>query len=194
VFAECTQAILSEVNTLKHLVDEFTRFARMPVPRLEEGDLPVEIRTVVEDVPDVPSGDPLGVPPGRPARVWFDPFQIRRAVTNLLDNAAGRPRGAGERHGLLHQRRGGGKGADRGRGRRAGDPPGDRDRLFEPVFFAPGGGTGLGLAIVSAIRERPRRLRADEGQHAAGHRVRDGVPRPTPGEGKDRVDGVGNRR
>ncbi|HEY5191656.1 MAG TPA: HAMP domain-containing protein, partial [Candidatus Deferrimicrobium sp.] len=88
VFAECTQAILSEVNTLKHLVDEFTRFGRMPVPRLEEGDLPMEIRTVVDSYRTSHPGILWEFRQEGPPRVWFDPFQIRRAVTNLFDNAA----------------------------------------------------------------------------------------------------------
>jgi two-component system nitrogen regulation sensor histidine kinase NtrY len=150
VFAECTQAILSEVNTLKHLVDEFTRFARMPVPRLEEGDLPAEIRAVVERYRTSHTGIRWEFRQEGPPRLWFDPFQIRRAVTNLLDNAAA---ALGERGSVTvtcTQDEAAGKAridvADDG----PGIPPGDRDRLFEPYFSRREGGTGLGLAIVSA--------------------------------------------
>jgi len=166
VFAECTQAILSEVNTLKHLVDEFTRFARMPVPRLKEGDLPVEIRNVVETYRTSHPGIRWEFRQEGPPRVWFDPFQIRRAVTNLLDNAAAAlgVRGsvtvacihdvaAGKARILV---------ADDG----PGIPTGDRDRLFEPYFSRREGGTGLGLAIVSAIAN----------DHGGTVRMRDNTP------------------
>ena len=169
VFAECTQAILSEVNTLKHLVDEFTRFARMPVPRLEEGDLPVEIRTVVETYRTSHPGIRWEFRQEGPPRVWFDPVQIRRAVTNLLDNAAA---ALGDRGNVLvtctHDVAAGTARidvADDG----PGIPPGDRDRLFEPYFSRREGGTGLGLAIVSAIAN----------DHGGTVRMMDNTPRGT---------------
>ncbi|MHB1040416.1 MAG: sensor histidine kinase [Desulfobacteria bacterium] len=169
VFAECTQAILSEVNTLKHLVDEFTRFARMPVPRLAEGDLPVEIRTVVDTYRTSHPGIRWEFRQEGPPRAWFDPFQIRRAVTNLLDNAAA---ALGERGSVAvtcTRDEAAGKVrisvADDG----PGIPPGDRDRLFEPYFSRREGGTGLGLAIVSAIAN----------DHGGTVRMRDNTPRGT---------------
>src|SRR5262249_12376262 len=39
IVEECTTSITREVAGLKALVDEFSRFARMPAPRLEVGDL-----------------------------------------------------------------------------------------------------------------------------------------------------------
>ncbi len=167
VFAECTQAILSEVNTLKNLVDEFTRFARMPVPRLEEGDLPMEVRTVVDTYRTSHPGILWEFRQEGPPRVWFDPFQIRRAVTNLLDNAAA---ALGERGSVTitctH-----GEAAGKARIEVADDgpgiPAGDRDRLFEPYFSRREGGTGLGLAIVSAIAN----------DHGGAVRMRDNTPR-----------------
>ena len=169
VFSECTQAILSEVNTLKHLVDEFTRFARMPVPRLEEGDLPVEIRTVMDTYRTSHSGIRWKFRQEGSPRVWFDPFQIRRAVTNLLDNAAA---ALGERGSVTvtvaHD-----EAAGKARIDVADDGPGipneDRDRLFEPYFSRREGGTGLGLAIVSAIAS----------DHGGTVRMRDNTPRGT---------------
>jgi two-component system nitrogen regulation sensor histidine kinase NtrY len=169
VFAECTQAILSEVNTLKHLVDEFTRFARMPVPRLAEGDLPVEIRTVVDTYRTSHPGIRWEFRTDGPPRVWFDPFQIRRAVTNLLDNAAA---ALGER-GIVAVTVSHDEAAGKARIDVADDGPGipseDRDRLFEPYFSRREGGTGLGLAIVSAIAS----------DHGGTVRMRDNAPRGT---------------
>jgi two-component system nitrogen regulation sensor histidine kinase NtrY len=167
VFVECTQAILSGVNTLKRLVDEFTRFARMPVPHREEGDLQTEIRTVVDTYRTSHPGIRWEFRQEGPPRVWFDAVQIRRAVTNLLDNAAA---ALGERGNVAvsctHDEATGKARidvADDG----PGIPPGDRDRLFEPYFSRREGGTGLGLAIVSAIAN----------DHGGTVRMRDNNPR-----------------
>jgi two-component system, NtrC family, nitrogen regulation sensor histidine kinase NtrY len=169
VFAECTQAILSGVNTLKRLVDEFTRFARLPVRRLEEGDLPVEIRAIVDTYRTSHPWIRWEFRQEGPPLVWFDPFQIRRAVTNLFDNAAAALGGRGsvtvacthdETAGMVRI-----DVADDG----PGIPPGDRDRLFEPYFSRREGGTGLGLAIVSAIAN----------DHGGTVRMRDNTPRGT---------------
>ena len=152
VFAECTQAILSEVNTLKHLVEEFTRFARMPVPRLVEGDLPVEIRTVVDTYRTSHPGIRWEFRTEGPPRVRFDPFQIRRAVTNLLDNAAAALGGRGSVTVTVSHDEAAGK----ARIDVADDGPGIPRRLQEKVFecFYSGKqdgrsvGTGLGLYLV----------------------------------------------
>jgi two-component system nitrogen regulation sensor histidine kinase NtrY len=169
VFAECTQAILSEVDTLKHLVEEFTRFARMPVPRFVEGDLPAEIRTVVDTYRTSHPGIRWEFRGEGTPSVWFDPFQIRRAVTNLLDNAAAALGETGNVTVTCIHDAAAGKArivvADDG----PGIPPGDRDRLFEPYFSRREGGTGLGLAIVSAIAN----------DHGGAVRMKDNTPRGT---------------
>ena len=166
-FAECTQTILSEVGSLKNLVEEFTRFARMPAPAFKEGNLPEELRPVVETFRTAHPGIVWEFREEHTPPVWFDPFQIRRAVTNLLENAAaalgetGRvvvrvgyePMPGSMRISV----------ADDG----PGIPSGDRDRLFEPYFSRKEGGTGLGLAIVSAIAS----------DHQGAVRVRENVPR-----------------
>ncbi|MBI5419149.1 MAG: HAMP domain-containing protein [Deltaproteobacteria bacterium] len=167
VFAECTQTILSEVGTLKHLVEEFTRFARMPAPMFKEGMLAEEVRSVVETYRTAHPGigwqfEGEEIPP-----VWFDPFQIRRAVTNLLENAAAALGDGGKvkvrctyKSELCLVRI---SVSDDG----PGIPAADRDRLFEPYFSRKEGGTGLGLAIVSAIAS----------DHGGTVRARDNDPR-----------------
>ena len=167
VFEECTQAILSEVATLKRLVEEFTRFARMPAPMLAEGDLAEEVRHVVETYRAAHPGVLWVLQAGNLPPAWFDPSQIRRAVTNLLENAASALEGKGRVEVACSFD------ADRGLARIsvADDGPGitsgDRDRLFEPYFSRREGGTGLGLAIVSAIAN----------DHGGSVRMRDNAPR-----------------
>jgi two-component system nitrogen regulation sensor histidine kinase NtrY len=165
-FAECTQTILSEVGTLKHLVEEFTRFARMPAPAFKEGDLMEELRAVVETYRTAHPGISWELS-GESGAAWFDPFQIRRAVTNLLENAVSALDGKGTvRIGCVREEELGTIRifvADDG----PGIPAADRDRLFEPYFSRKEGGTGLGLAIVSAIAS----------DHGGTVRVRDNEPR-----------------
>jgi two-component system nitrogen regulation sensor histidine kinase NtrY len=167
VFSELTQAILSEVATLKRLVEEFTKFARMPAPQLAEGDIAEEVRQFVEmyrtSNPDIRWGFatvPLPL-------AWFDADQLRRALTNLFENAVAALGGRGSVEvGCAY---------DTAQGTVrisvADDGPGisaeDKERIFEPYFSRRAGGTGLGLAIVSAIA-------AD---HGGTVRVRDNEPR-----------------
>jgi two-component system nitrogen regulation sensor histidine kinase NtrY len=167
VFAECTQVILSEVATLKQLVEEFSRFARMPAPRLAEGDLAEEVRAVVETYRTAHPEIEWEFHAEAMQPVWFDPIQMRRAVTNLLENAVsalggkGRVRVACAFDPLRKTVRL--AVSDDG----PGVPPEDRDRLFEPYFSRKEGGTGLGLAIVSAIAN----------DHGGTVRMRDNQPR-----------------
>ncbi len=150
-FSECTQTILSEVGSLKALVEEFTRFARMPAPAFQEGNLPEELRQVVETFRSAHPGVSWDFEAENVPLVWFDPFQIRRALTNLLENAAA----ALGRQGRVVVRVGYEPSLGTVRVSVRDDGPGipsaDRERLFEPYFSRQEGGTGLGLAIVSAI-------------------------------------------
>jgi two-component system nitrogen regulation sensor histidine kinase NtrY len=169
VFSECTQTILSEVGSLKSLVEEFTRFARMPTPAFKEGNLGEELRPVVETFRTAHPGIVWDFEQGEVPLVWFDPFQIRRAVTNLLENAA---MALGKQGRCVLQ-----VGHEPALGSvrvsvcddGPGIPPGDRDRLFEPYFSRKEGGMGLGLAIVSAIAS----------DHQGTVKVRDNVPKGT---------------
>ncbi|HEU5361036.1 MAG TPA: ATP-binding protein, partial [Candidatus Deferrimicrobiaceae bacterium] len=167
-FSECTQTILSEVGSLKALVEEFTRFARMPAPVFKEGNLVEELRPVVETFRTAHPGIVWEFEQeGEMPPVSYDPFQIRRALTNLLENAAA----ALEKEGRVLVRIG--HEPTLGTVRVSvlddgpGIPSGDRGRLFEPYFSRKEGGTGLGLAIVSAVVS----------DHQGTVRVSDNVPK-----------------
>jgi two-component system, NtrC family, nitrogen regulation sensor histidine kinase NtrY len=160
---ECSTAIVTEVESLKSLVDEFSQFARMPAPRAVPTDLPqvlgealglyngllehVRIETHVAD--DLP-------------RVRVDPEQFKRVIINLVDNAAEALVGAQEAgkmpagmEGLVTVEAGHDQAsgvvrvsvADNGPGL----PEGDRSKLFMPYYSTKGRGSGLGLAIVRRI-------------------------------------------
>lgn len=142
------RTIVNEVGQLKRMVDEFSRFARMPAIHLRESDLAEILRDVASLYGDVRPGVEIRIDAPRDLRAVLDPEQIRRALINLLDNAieatetgsitiTARP---GERSLILEV-------ADTGRG----VPDSDKDKLFLPYFSTKSSGTGLGLAIVHRI-------------------------------------------
>ena len=155
VIKDGTDTILREVSSLKSMVDEFSRFARLPNAKLEIGDVNEVIRQAVllykgrdwngvietslaEDLPEV----------------LIDDEQLKRVFVNLIDNAL-------EAFDEDQQDKKisvksftdpardliGIEISDNGNGIH----PSDFRRLFQPYFSTKGRGTGLGLAIVQRI-------------------------------------------
>ena len=172
IFDQCTQTIIHEVDALKALVDEFSRYARMPTSSPRPGDL----HALIEQVLNLYSGvsrrirptaelDPQ-VPP-----VNLDADHMKRALVNLVDNAGAAVGEEGEicvRTQYL---------AEEGKVRLEvidtgpGIPSEDRDRLFLPYFSTKKSGTGLGLAIVYRIvTEHSGTIRVEE-NHPRGTRM-----------------------
>src|SRR6266550_960147 len=88
VIEECTETIAREVAGLKAMVDEFSRFARLPLARPEAADLNEVIRHAVALYDDRLDGvniearlDPNLAP------AMLDTEQLRRVFVNLIDNA-----------------------------------------------------------------------------------------------------------
>jgi nitrogen fixation/metabolism regulation signal transduction histidine kinase len=174
VIDECTETISREVAGLKAMVDEFSRFARLPAARLEAADL----NEVVAQAVGLYEGrlDGVGLQldlvPELPVAM-LDAEQMRRVFVNLIDNALvalvevkGEKRIAiktshdTERSLLLVEVSDTGQGIE----------PGDFRRLFQPYFSRRDSGTGLGLAIVQRIvLEHRGRIRA-ETNHPLGAR------------------------
>ena len=150
--AECTGTIIQEVDGLRRLVDEFSRFARMPalVPR------PTDLRPLVESVVALyREAHPALTLAARHAEnlppVEVDPDHIKRAVLNLVDNAVEAVGSVGEvvvETALV---------ADNGHARiivtdtGPGISPEDKEKLFLPYFSTKAAGMGLGLPIVWEI-------------------------------------------
>ncbi len=154
VLDDATRTIVSQVEGLKHLVNEFSRFAKMPESRPSPGDLNHLVEEVVAlyrpahgDVRFVVQLDPV-MP-----TVEFDPEQLRRVCVNLLDNAVAAVSGA--EHALVEVLTEYDPDSQAARLVVADNGPGlspeARERLFEPYFSTKKGGTGLGLAIVKSV-------------------------------------------
>lgn len=155
VVKEGTDTILREVASLKAMVDEFSRFARLPEVKLQPGDLNDVIRNVsgmykdgFADVKmDVRLSDDL------PAAM-IDTEQLKRVFVNLIENSMEAfDEDAQERSISISTRYDRAREmivvelADNGKG----IDPADFPKLFQPYFSTKGRGTGLGLAIVSRI-------------------------------------------
>ena len=170
VFEQCTATIVRQVDDIKRMVDEFSRFARMPKPVMIDEDVADTVRQVVFLLrvahPDIDFEVDL---PEETLSARFDRRLISQALTNIVKNATeaiaavppppvpaapAAEDGAGE-HGRIVVRAGrDGKDIvidviDNG----IGLPKENRARLLEPYVTTREKGTGLGLAIVGRILE-----------------------------------------
>ncbi len=156
-----TDVIIRQTGDLRRIVDEFSRFARMPEPERADHDLVRLVRdAVVLQEPALHGAELAAELPERPMMLELDATLISQALTNLLKNAGeaieslaekGAPDGyrpevrvsLAEEDGAAAIRI-----ADNGIGL-----PEDRSRLFEPYVTTRAKGTGLGLSIVKKIIE-----------------------------------------
>ena len=160
-FEICTDTIVRHVGDIGRMVNEFSNFARMPAPVMQEENLTDVLRQAVflqrSAHPGITFVTDL---PEQALHANCDRQQIGQAVTNLLQNAvesvqeqaarASEPYEGEIRITLEHKAEGYEIGiADNG----IGLPKKDRDRLTEPYITTRKHGTGLGLAIVKKIME-----------------------------------------
>ena len=166
VIDECTETIAREVAGLKAMVDEFSRFARLPLARLEVAHLNEVVRHAVALYDGRLDGIKMetSLDANLPAAM-LDTEQLRRVFVNLIDNASNALASVDAekqitittsfdqvRSLLIADV------ADTGQGIR----PLDFRRLFQPYFSTRGSGTGLGLAIVQRIiLEHGGKIRAE---------------------------------
>ena len=160
IFDQCTDTIVRQVDDIRRMVDEFSKFARMPKPVIEGEDVADTVRQAVflmrvghpeiEITADIKQ-DPM--------RAKFDRRLISQALTNIIKNAT-------EAIGAVppEELNGGGRidviaacededividVIDNG----IGLPKESRARLLEPYVTTREKGTGLGLAIVGRVLE-----------------------------------------
>jgi two-component system nitrogen regulation sensor histidine kinase NtrY len=152
VFDQCTATIITSVDELKTLVDEFSRFARMPAAQPTPNNLNDIIQEAVSLYQEAHRRITFTVTPdSNLPLLQLDRDQIKRVLINLLDNAVAAIEETGQIHVASSYnpelRMATFTVADSGQG----ISPEDKPRLFEPYFSTKRGGTGLGLAIVSTI-------------------------------------------
>ncbi len=169
VVREGTTTIVREVAALQRMVEEFSRFARLPEARRVEASLNDVVRDSVSLYAERLDGIRMDcrLADDLPT-LWLDTEQIKRVLVNLIDNAV---------EALGSDGVDGGNGSGAGRELSAarsitlessylkvsdsvrlivadtghGISRRDRDKLFLPKFSTRTRGTGLGLAIVSHI-------------------------------------------
>ena len=169
VIRKCCDVILGAVESMRTLVGQFAALAEFPVAHPHPSDL----NQIVESAMMLFEGRIQGIrvekhlDPQLPP-VLADPEALRRALANLIDNAAEAMQdsllrvlsietGAGERPGMAEIVVG-----DTGPGITADM----RERLFLPWFSTRQRGTGLGLSIVAKIVQ----------DHGGSIRVENNIP------------------
>ncbi len=153
VIKEGTETILREVQSLKTMVDEFSRFARLPDVKLESGDLNEIIRQTAVLYEDRDTLVELSLAENLP-NALIDEAQLKRVFVNLIENAAEafdktqtdkrisvKTFYDKARDLIVAEVNDNGNGIT----------PSDFQKLFQPYFSTKGRGTGLGLAIVQRI-------------------------------------------
>ncbi|MEM6618354.1 MAG: PAS domain-containing sensor histidine kinase, partial [Pseudomonadota bacterium] len=153
-----SDVIIRQTGDLRRIVDEFSKFARMPEPERRRNDLSQLLRDVVHlQSPAVaPTHITLDMP-AVPITGDFDDTMMNQALTNLIKNAGEAIEGletppeghrpeirvtvtTDEGASVIDI-------ADNGRGL----PAENRSRLFEPYVTHRDSGTGLGLPLVKKI-------------------------------------------
>jgi two-component system nitrogen regulation sensor histidine kinase NtrY len=155
-FQDSIKMIVSQVDDMRVLVNEFSQFARMPQLKTIPGQLNDVLEKAAQIYVDTQTNVKFEIQlDNRLPEFKFDPDQFKRVFVNLIDNAVSAVQSVeqpmikiqteyNKTHQVLKISI-----ADNG----VGIPPRDKVRVFEPYFSTKEKGTGLGLPIVKSIIE-----------------------------------------
>jgi two-component system, NtrC family, nitrogen regulation sensor histidine kinase NtrY len=156
IIRKCSEVILGCVGTLRTLVDQFSALAQFPAPQPR----PCDMNKVAEEALALFAGRLNGITvqwdlePELPL-VLADPDAIRRALANLIDNAAEAMQGSLLRilgiHSALSEDGSAVEVTVSDTGHGLTDEM--RERLFLPFYSTKHRGTGLGLSIAAKIAQ-----------------------------------------
>jgi len=167
VFDDCTRTIITHVDLIRNLVNEFSTYARFPAAVLRPCSLSAiitdtvalyhenysSINFILEISDDIPVMN-------------LDQQQIKQALINLFENAIAAMQGSGTIY-IIHSYDPGTRTArleieDTG----PGIPDCEKTSVFEPYYSTKKRGTGLGLTIVNSIvADHKGIIRAQTGFH-----------------------------
>ena len=153
-FHECTELIVRQADHLRTMVTEFSSFARIPeiMPRMNDrAALALEVVQVFQNSHRTISWNLAGTE--QPCIIPFDQEALRRALMNLLLNAAEILDGqdGGRVDMALHANQEQNQVSILIQDNGPGLTPEERTHMFEPYYSRKRGGTGLGLTIVKSI-------------------------------------------
>jgi nitrogen fixation/metabolism regulation signal transduction histidine kinase len=173
IVRSCADTIARAVETVRRLVDEFSTLARFPVAKPQ----PADINEIIENALSMFDGRLDGITLHKSLaldlpKVLADDDSIKRAVANLIDNAAEASQNSVVREIAISTSLVASRDAveiivaDTGQG----VTRDVKEKLFLPYFSTKKRGTGLGLAIVSRIVEDHRGSIRVEENHPVGAR------------------------
>ncbi|OGU20682.1 MAG: PAS domain-containing sensor histidine kinase [Hydrogenophilales bacterium RIFOXYD1_FULL_62_11] len=170
-----TRTIVNQVTAMKHMVDAFAGYARMPRAQLEALDLNALVHEVLALYDTKALGLQLHLDADLP-RIAGDSTLLRQVIHNLLQNAQDALNGHDSPHVEVGTRLNTHmvylSVTDNG----AGFPEHLMARLFEPYATTKAKGTGLGLAIVKKIVEEHQGKIQVENLKSGGATIRVALP------------------
>jgi two-component system nitrogen regulation sensor histidine kinase NtrY len=188
VIRRCSEVITSSVESMRSLVDQFAALAEFPTARPK----PADLNTIIENSLALFAGRMQAVRIARKMTpdlplVMADPEALKRALGNLIDNAAEAMQQSLYRelqistcllaNGMVELAI-----ADSG----SGLTDDMRERLFLPYFSTKQRGTGLGLAIAAKIiQEHQGTIRAEKNEPAGARFIIELRPALSPDSDPD---------
>jgi nitrogen fixation/metabolism regulation signal transduction histidine kinase len=153
LFDECSDTIVNEIENLRNLADEFSKFAKMPEPKFQPCDVNKLVQETLSLYENLPNGINVNaqLAPELP-QANLDEGQIKQVLHNIIKNAIEAMPNGGKLQVItgLDDDKISIEITDTG----CGMSEEVKSKLFTPYFTTKQKGTGLGMAIVQRIIEQ----------------------------------------